>query len=80
MTLQSTDRNTEMSQVASQQDMTGASQTVGFQVLELYNMATSNPNFIPDVKKKEVFGTLCARDYKGLSNFGSNGVLCRKKK
>ena len=29
----------------------------------------------PDIKQANIACTLCARDYKGLNNYGSNGVL-----
>ena len=35
----------------------------------------SSENRTPDIKQINVACTLCARDYKGLNNYGSNGVL-----
>lgn len=32
-------------------------------------------DFEPSAKKQEVATTLLARDYKGLNNFGTNGVV-----
>lgn len=33
----------------------------------------------PEMRKNDIAITLCARDYKGFNNFGSNGVLeCKK--
>lgn len=41
----------------------------------LRNCASSDEARIPDAKHADVAATLCARDYKGFSNYGSNAVL-----
>lgn len=39
----------------------------------------SSNSWKPGIKQIDVACTLCARDYKGLNNFGSNGVIeCEK--
>lgn len=42
---------------------------------KLKNMGSSDENRQPDMEISEISATLLARDYKGLSNFASNGVI-----
>ena len=39
------------------------------------NMGSSDEKRIPDMNETDVAATILARDYKGLSNYSSNGVL-----
>ena len=41
----------------------------------LINMGSSDRDRIPSYKIVDVATTLLSRDYKGLSNYGSNGVI-----
>lgn len=41
----------------------------------LKNMGSSDKKRIPDYKTVNVATTLLSRDYKGLGNFASNGVI-----
>lgn len=70
MTEQSISHNREKLQTASRQDMTAESQTNSkSETWLLKNMG--------EVAEKpiDVAVTLMARDYKGLDNYGSNGVI-----
>ena len=39
------------------------------------NLGSSDKNRDPDYKPSEIATTLLSRDYKGLSNYASNGVI-----
>ncbi len=41
----------------------------------LKNMGSSDKKRVPDCWQSDVATTLLCRDYKGLSNFASNGVI-----
>lgn len=41
----------------------------------LINMGSSNKDRIPDYKIIDIGVALLSRDYKGLSNYGTNGVI-----
>lgn len=41
----------------------------------LINMGSSDKDRIPDYKIVDIATTLLSRDYKGLGNYGSNGVI-----
>lgn len=41
----------------------------------LKNMGSSDENRIPNGEKADIAHTILARDYKGLNNYGSNGVI-----
>jgi hypothetical protein len=41
----------------------------------LYNMGSSDAERKPDAKSTDVSPTLLSRDYKGLSNYASSGVI-----
>ena len=45
------------------------------EVKPMYLTGMVSKGYEPDGKEVEVAGTLMARDYKGLSNFGTNGVV-----
>lgn len=54
---------------------------IGMQTVILKNMGTSNKDNIPSAKETNISCTLCARDYKGIANWGGNGVIeCQKLK
>ena len=38
-------------------------------------MGSSNPSKIPNAKPSDVGHCICARSWKGLANFGDNGVI-----
>jgi hypothetical protein len=45
----------------------------------LKNMGSEDKNRVADMEFSDVAVTIMARDYKGLNNYGSNGVVeCRK--
>ena len=61
------------SQTVSAQGQTGESVTLGMkEAVLLKNMVNDEP---PEMKSTDIATTLLARDYKGLGNYGSNGVL-----
>lgn len=65
-------------QTASKQDTTMESQTCKQMEPVLLSGMSSN-SWKPGINKIDVACTLCARDYKGLDNYGSNGVIeCEK--
>ena len=41
----------------------------------LKNLGSSDESRVPDARKTDIATTLLSRDYKGLSNYGSNGVI-----
>ena len=70
MTEQSISHNREKLQTVSRQDMTAESQTNSkSETWLLKNRGEVAEKFI------DVAVTLMARDYKGLDNYGSNGVI-----
>ena len=70
LTEQSISHNKEKSQTASRQDMTAEYQTCGqTETWLLKDMGETAE------KQIDVAVTLRARDYKGLDNYGSNGVI-----
>ena len=70
MTEQSAIRNKERSQTVSRRDMTVEYQTCGqMETWLLKDMGKTAS------KQIDVAVTLRARDYKGLDNYGSNGVI-----
>ena len=75
MTEQSINRNEERLQTVSRQDMTAEYQTCGqTETLLPRTNAMLNYNHVDKIGN-DVAKTLCARDYKGLDNYGSNGVI-----
>lgn len=74
MTEQSINRNEEKLQTASKQDMTQESQTCGrTETLLLKGMV--DKDIEPTASVIDVSTTIMARDYKGLNNYGTNGVI-----
>ena len=45
------------------------------QTYDLKNMGTNNPDYKPNAKPIDVGHCICARDYKGIQNFGASGVI-----
>ena len=41
----------------------------------LKNMGSSDCDRVPEMRNTDIAVTLLSRDYKGLSNYGSNGVI-----
>lgn len=41
----------------------------------LTNMGSDSDERIPEISLADISCTILARDYKGLSNYGSNGVI-----
>jgi site-specific DNA-cytosine methylase len=70
LTEQSTSRSKEKSQTVSKQDMTAEYQTCG----QMETWLLKDMGETAD-KQIDVAVTLRARDYKGLDNYGSNGVI-----
>lgn len=65
-------------QTASKQDTMMESQTCK-QTEAVLLSGMSSEKRKPGIKQIDVACTLCARDYKGLNNYGSNGVIeCEK--
>ena len=74
MTEQSINRNEERSQTASKQDMMQGSQIFGrTETLLLKGMV--DKDIEPTASVIDVSTTIMARDYKGLNNYGTNGVI-----
>lgn len=74
MTEQSINRNEEKLQIASRQDMTQESQTCGrTETLLLKGMV--DKDIEPTASVIDVSTTIMSRDYKGLNNYGTNGVI-----
>ena len=74
MTEQSMNRNKERLQIASRQDTTQESQTCGRkETLLLKGMV--DKDIEPTASMIDVSTTIMARDYKGLNNYGTNGVI-----
>ena len=42
---------------------------------KLYNLGSSDKSREPRAEQTDIACTILARDYKGLSNYGSNGVI-----
>ena len=74
MTEQSISRNEEKLQTASRQDMTQESQTCG-QTETVLLKGMVDKQLEPQAQKIDVSSTLMSRDYKGLNNYGTNGVI-----
>lgn len=73
-TEQSTNHREEKLQTASKQDMTREFQTCGrTETLLLKGMA--NKDIEPTASVIDISTTIMARDYKGLNNYGTNGVV-----
>ena len=47
----------------------------GGQPISVTNLGTSNENNVPSAEEVDIAHTLCARDYKGLQNYGANAVV-----
>lgn len=47
----------------------------GGQPVSVTNLGTSNEANIPSIENIDIAHTLCARDYKGLQNYGGNAVI-----
>lgn len=81
MTSQSTTLKEKKSQTVSKPDMTLESAITNRTEQELskripvllQNMSSVNKK--PNMKEIKTAATLCARDYKGPNNYGTNGVL-----
>ena len=74
LTEQSINRNEERSQTASKQDMMQGSQIFGrTETLLLKGMV--DKDIEPTASVIDVSTTIMARDYKGLNNYGTNGVI-----
>ena len=66
-------------QIALSENMTTESQTENQKVPVLLK-GMSGKEFEPGIEQRNIACALCARDYKGLNNYGLNGVLeCQKK-
>ena len=71
-----TSREESTSQTASQLEQTEESATIGRkEAVWLKNMGSSDESREPSARKADVSCTLLSRDYKGLSNYESNGVI-----
>ena len=76
MILQSTSQDSSKSQTVSKQDMMQASATSKqMEAVLLKNMGSTNETRVPTGRKTDIAGTLLSRDYKGLSNYESNGAI-----
>lgn len=74
MTEQSTSQNKEKLQTVSRQDVMPEFQTCGrTETLLLKGMV--DKTIEPTASKIDVSTTIMARDYKGLNNYGTNGVI-----
>jgi len=74
LTEQSTNHSKERLQTASRQDMTLESQTCGrAETLLLKGMV--DKDIEPTASVIDVSTTIMSRDYKGLNNYGTNGVI-----
>ena len=74
LTEQSTNRNKERLQTVLKQDMTQESQTCG-QTETLLLKGMVDKDIEPTASVIDVSTTIMARDYKGLNNYGTNGVI-----
>ena len=74
MTEQSTNHREEKLQTASKQDMTQESQICG-QTETLLLKGMVDKDIEPTASVIDVSTTIMARDYKGLNNYGTNGVI-----
>ena len=76
MTCHSTVPGESKWQTVSQPELTEASATTGQkEAVLLKNMGSSDKTRIPEAKKIDIAATLLSRDYKGLSNYASNGAI-----
>ena len=74
MTEQSVNQQKEKSQTVSRQNMTQESATCGrTETVLLKGMV--DKELEPQALKIDVSSTLMSRDYKGLNNYGTNGVI-----
>ena len=72
----STSQGESMSQTVSQPEQTEVSATTNQkEAVLLKNMGSSDKTRIPEAKKTDIATTLLSRDYKGLSNYASNGAI-----
>lgn len=74
MTEQSVNRNQERSQIVSKQDTTQEYQTCG-QTETLLLKGMMDKDIEPTASVIDVSTTIMSRDYKGLNNYGMNGVI-----
>ena len=74
MTEQSTNQREEKLQTVSLQDMTVEYQTCG-QKETLLLKGMVDKDIEPTASVIDVSATIMARDYKGLNNYGTNGVI-----
>lgn len=74
MTEQSAIRNRKKLQTVSKHDTTLEYQIYG-QKETLLLKGMSSKKYNPYAEKADISRTICARDYKGLNNFGQNGVV-----
>ena len=74
MTEQSINRSEERLQTASRQDMMLESQICG-QTETLLLKGMVDKDIEPTASVIDVSTTIMARDYKGLNNYGTNGVI-----
>jgi len=78
LTLQSKSLELSTKQTALKQDMTMEYQTCK-QTEPVLLSGMVSEKYEPDAKRIDVATTIMARDFKGLSNFGTNGVIeCKK--
>ena len=74
MTEQSAIRNRKKLQTVSKHDTTLEYQIYGQKETLLLKGMSSN-KYNPYAEKADISRTICASDYKGLNNFGQNGVV-----
>ena len=74
MTEQSTSQGKEKLQTVSSQDATREFQTFG-QTETLLLKGMVDKDIEPTASVIDVSATIMARDYKGLNNYGTNGVI-----
>lgn len=79
MTEQLTSQEKSESETALRQDMTQESQTCG-QMETVLLKGMVDKQLEPQAQKIDVSSTLMSRDYKGLNNYGTNGVIEWKEK
>lgn len=78
LTEQLTSQEKSKSETALRQDMTQESQTCG-QTETVLLKGMVDKQLEPQAQKIDVSSTLMSRDYKGLNNYGTNGVIeCQK--
>ncbi len=78
LTEQLTSQEKSKSETALRQDMTQESQTCG-QMETVLLKGMIDKQLEPQAQKIDVSSTLMSRDYKGINNYGTNGVIeCQK--